>query len=919
MSEHTSFFPERAFSVSERRTLLLGRSSEMRVLEDELLLAHKTKSCRIVTVLGAYGVGKTRLVREFLVRVNASASAERRTRVFRATAKDERSTSGLFARLFRARFGLIEGMDPDSAREKVRAELSVVLEDRKIGDFGYCLGQLLDLDFQDSPLIRAVADDPQQMHLLRRAVIKRFWEEDATRPAREETAPDLSQPALVARDRARGLVLVFEDLQSGMDESLDLLAMLMDSLKAPILLVCIARPDLLVRRDGWMAHGEGHHTLVDLSPLHETDASALMLDLLAPCGEDEAKEDLVDAAVTLAGGNPALLEQMVKIFHETGVLEQASSGADQLLERWVVHPERLESVRLPLTVEDAVQARIARLTPQERALLERAATMGGLFWFGGLLAIHRQDDGVPELWTAGNKKDEDYIRPILAGLVEKDYLLKLPDSSFPGDEEYVFKHNLERETLVKLTSSGARQRYHAVIADWLSFKENLASHEEYLAMLAMHREKAGARAPAAQTYLVAADVARAHYANTKAAEYYGKSLTLIREGAVVTPELRLSALHHQGDVLQSLGRHDEARAAFREMLERAYRLDLRAKGGAAHARLGRLCRETGRLDEAERHLSAALSLFEQMADDRGIASTVDDLGKLYWLRGDYVRALDFGQRGLAMRRTIGDRRSIALSLNNLGLVYQDSGQFKKALASFEQALEIRREIGDLVGVSQTLNNLGTVAQDSRDNAQALKLFTEAYETAKETGDRNRIAIIVTNIGETHNRLGAADTAVSYLKQAEELADELGDKLGLAEALRGLGKAYLTLRQFTKARECTARAVTLFREVESKVQVGVALRSLGEVMAAASAGGGTFAQALTHIEQSIAIFEEIGNDIELARSCRAAAELLVVSPDHGRDPKVAKDAAAYLKRAEDTLAKLTLSVRGFEPEAFFAPA
>jgi tetratricopeptide (TPR) repeat protein len=917
MTERNTFSPETGFSVSERRTLLMGRSSEMRVLDDLLALAHKTKTCRVVTVLGAYGVGKTRLVREFLVRVGASSTPERTTRVIRASAKDERTTNGLFARLFRARFGLVEGMDSDAACEKVRAELSTVLEDRKIGDVAYCLGQILDLEFQDSPLIRAVSDDPQQMHLLRRAVIKSFWEADATVPITRDTSPDLDAAGL-AKEPSRALVLVLEDLQGAMDESLDLLAMLIDSLRAPIMLVCVARPDLLFRRDAWLGHGDARHTLLDLAPLGESDAAALMHDLLSPCGEDEAKEDLVDAAVTLAGGNPALLEQMVRIFHETAVLEPSLHEPDGLEERWIVHPERLESVRLPLTVEDAVQARIARLTPKERALLERAATMGGLFWFGGLLAIHRQDEVAPELWGSATGKDEGQIREVLAGLVEKDYLLKLPDSTFAGDDEYVFKHNLERETLVKLTSAGARQRYHTIIADWLAFKDNLASHEEYLAMLAMHREKAGARALAAHTYLLAADVARAHYANTKAAEYYAKTLTLIREGAILEPEQRLSALHHYGDVLQSLGRHDDARGAFREMLERAYRLDLRGKGGAAHARIGRLCRETGRLPDAEHHLGAALSLFEQMGDDRGIASTVDDLGKLHWLRGDYVKAMDFGQRGLAMRRKIGDRRSIALSLNNLGLVYQDSGQFKKALEAFEQALDIRRAIGDLVGVSQTLNNLGTVAQDSGEDAQALKLFTEAYDTAKETGDRNRIAIIVTNIGETHTRLGSADKAVAYLKQAEELADELGDKIGHAEALRGLGKAYLTLREFTKARECAARAVTLFREVESKVQVGVALRSLGEVTAAASAGGETFAQALGHVLQSITIFEEIGNDIELARSCRTYAGLLVVSPDHARDPKVAADAAAYLKRAEDTLAKLTISVRGFEPESFFAP-
>ena len=155
-----------------------------------------------------------------------------------------------------------------------------------------------------------------------------------------------------------------------------------------------------------------------------------------------------------------------------------------------------------------------------------------------------------------------------------------------------------------------------------------------------------------------------------------------------------------------------------------------------------------------------------------------------------------------------------------------------------------------------------------------------------------------------------------MKQAEELADELGDKLGLAEALRGLGKAYLTLREFTKARECTARALTLFREVESKVQVGVALRSLGEVTAAGNASGPNLMQARGHLLQSISIFEEIGNEIELARSCRAYAALLQATPEFRTDPSIATEVADFNRRADDISAKLKISSYGLRPEAFF---
>ena len=865
--------------------MLVGRASEMRELERAYALARDKKQTRTITVVGGTGLGKTRLVRDFLVR---SREAGHAPRVFRGTAREGGPAYEIFARVLRARFGIVEGMDAEAAKAQVRAQVASVLDDRKVGDVAYFLGQLLDLEFQDSPLIRAIEGDGQQLRSMRRAVIKSFLETDAGK------SPD-------------PLVMVFDDLQWAHDDSLELLAYLIENLHGSILVVCIGRPELLARRDGWRGRGGERHSSIELPPLGDTEAAAVMHDLLSPCGEAPEVEELIDEAVVLAGGNPALLEQIVRIYHEAGVLEVTDDFED---ERWEIHADKLAQVKLPMSVQDAVQARIAALAPEERELLERAAAMGGVFWLGGLVAIRRQGEAPPEVWEGGEAEDVVLLRQLLGELVERDYVLRLPDSTFAGDEEYVFKHNLEREALVRLTPAESARRYHRALAEWLSFRKSADSGEEYLEMLARHREKAGAAALAAAAYVQAGEVARSRYANVKAAELFARGLRLLQDCDHVDEDLRLTALHHHGDVLHSLGRNDEAHRAFLEMLTRAWRLDLRSKGGAAHSRIGRLYRETGRLEQASRHLTAALALFGQGQDERGIASTLDDIGKLHWLKGDYPLALEYTLRSLAMRRKMADRRSIALSLNNLGLVQQDSGNYKAALEAFEQALRIRRDIGDLVGVSITLNNLGTVSQDIRDDARALKLFEEAYEVAKETGDRNRIALILTNLGETHNRLGASEKAIALLKQAEDIADELGDRLGLAEAVRGLGKAYLARREYTKARECTQRAVELFGETESKVQLGVALRSLGEVTAAASAGGAGQRDAVEHLKLSIAIFEEVGNEVELARSCRAYAELLRQAPDYATNPTLAIEARVLSKRADDIFARMrTSSVAG----------
>ncbi len=367
-----NLFAGSRYSVNERRAVLAGRAGEMMELERAYSLARDKRQTRSLTILGATGIGKTRLVRDFLVKSRDGAPP----RVLRGNAREGGPAYDVFGRALRARFHLAEGMDAETAKAEVREQVASVLEDRKVGDVAYFLGQLLDLQFQDSPLIKALEGDSQQLRSMRRAVIKSFFEADANR----EGEP---------------LVLVFDDLQWAHEDSLDLLAYLLESLRGPIVLVCIARPEMLGRRDGWQKHGGQSHVVLQLPPLSDADSAAVVRDLLAPCGDAEGVEDLVEEAVVLAGGNPALLEQIVRIYHDAGVLEVTDDFGD---EHWSVHPAKLAQVKLPMSVRDAVQARISALAPEARELLERAAAMGSVFWLGGLVAIQRQSRAPPSVW-----------------------------------------------------------------------------------------------------------------------------------------------------------------------------------------------------------------------------------------------------------------------------------------------------------------------------------------------------------------------------------------------------------------------------------------------------------------------------------------------------------------------------------------
>src|SRR5262249_46122268 len=161
-------------------------------------------------------------------------------------------------------------------------------------------------------------------------------------------------------------------------------------------------------------------------------------------------------------------------------------------EHWRIDLDRAETTHLPLTVEEAVQARIASLSPAERDVLEKAATLGNVFWTGTLLALTR----LREVSAGGRELDErrglfqddgirEGIERIIADLVDHDYVLRIPDSSIAGEHEYCFKHNLERELIAKMTEPERAGKYHLFAAQWLEVRlvDRSEEHLEFLAQL----------------------------------------------------------------------------------------------------------------------------------------------------------------------------------------------------------------------------------------------------------------------------------------------------------------------------------------------------------------------------------------------------------------------------------------------------
>jgi tetratricopeptide (TPR) repeat protein len=898
-----------AFAVRGLRSRLVGRERELTEMAEALARAVDFQAPQLITVVGNQGTGKSRLIAELIER-----HAGDPIRVFtgRALPPDDHSGAeddppdeagragqryGVIQQLLRDRFSIADGEAEHECLARFTAEVEAVFGDGRIAEVLHFLGLFLDLHLPDSPFLRVLGESQQQHDEIMRTVLRRFFEVDAQRSP---------------------LVLVFDDLQWADEDSLKILRELGAGLGgSPVALIAAARPELLVRFSEW-GTGTTDHLRIDLRNLEPDDAAAMMGNLLSRC--DRVAPEIIDDAVEMTGGNPHFLEQLVRLFLDNGTI-------DARAEPWRLDPERAAATELPISIEEAIEARIAALEGEERDALEKGAVFGNVFWLGAVVALTRVENAMADAerdapatqestladgtgtgarrapgadsesldWTDEGEPVRARVIEVIDDLVDRDYLLKLDteDSTVLGDVELVFKHNLERELITRSTEPTRLARYHRLAAQWLETKLSARS-EEQLEFLAQLYERGGDPDRAAHCYLAGADKAMGRYANEQAVDLYRKALAMLDPE---DPVARLSALHNLGSVLDLIGRTDEAHRQFTEMLRMAWLFDQKAKGGAAHSRLGRIYRRRGEFDRAMDHLHAANELFTQAVDRRGIAGTLDDIGKVHWLRGEYAQALEFHRQALAIRRALGDRRSIALSLANIGRVHNDSGAFKAANRQFREALDLRRDIGDMSGVVQSLCDLGGVHTADGSYEMALEMFVEAHRIAEEIGDKLAQSEVLSRLGECKAAMGRGSEAVEHLLEAISLATALGHKAAVSECCRRLAEVHIGMGDANQGYDYARRALAIGEEVGTRAHVGTAHRVLAEALCAA--GLVTAEQshrADEHFRRAVDILASMKNELELARCYRSYAMLC----EHSGQMN---DAVKLRQRAEEIFGRL----------------
>lgn len=843
---------------------MVGREEISLILRTAIETAAQQQRATLVALEGEAGSGRTRLLfhaAELAARSNPSA------RILYGACRDGDGANAPFTRILLERFGVTPSSSPSVVRAQIAMFVAEGLQSADaltIGETAHLLGHLSGVPFPDSPFLVGLEERPDELRRRQCAALKRLFEGDA----RQRPTLLLLDQMHLAEDAAWGLVEVIASSEAAVT-------------------VVIAGEAPVAERAGRI-EAKGGVVAGPIGPLSEADVAS-MLHVILPA-LTETPEPVVAALTHRSRGNPSALRELVFALVEAGVFLKSERGL-------VPDLARLEGGDLPVNLEDAIRARLARLDDLERATIDRASVLGDVVADRGIFAMMRSERPAPvptgdplDLWP--NDDDEQALAHALLRLEAKGFLEPLEGGTMPGIREFRFVHAETRRFVYAHLGEAQRVARHAVVAHWITTSLDI-EREGVAALAAPHLEKAGMPVRAGRAYLMAAKQ-ELQLAHTQIAlRHAERALELIAENEL---SRRLEAWHVQGSALTTLGRYDEALVAFGKLLEASFRFGARGKGGAALNRIARVYRARGEDERARKVLLRALALFRAAGDVRGVASSLDDLAQTETLRGDLEAAAQAAGEALSLRRENGDVRGEAVSLTNVGRIQHARGELEAAAQAFDMALDLRQRVGDRAGVAESLNAVALIAYERGQTERAENAWREALVEARTIGDRRTQTFILNNLGEALSSVGRTEEARVLLVEARAHALESGDKRVLAEAERNLGLIALKLEE-DDAEPILARALVLATEYGAKASIAHANHALGMLRSKTLFDGEGQADRRAEEAFLLAIddFREIGNEKDAARVLADLGRHLLERGDLEGAKERLREARALMRR------------------------
>jgi class 3 adenylate cyclase/tetratricopeptide (TPR) repeat protein len=727
----------------------VDRDAELALIRETALRAIGARSCHLLTVLGQPGVGKSRLVAE-AIRDAAPASTVLQGNCL---PYGEGITFWPVVEIVRQAARADEGELDARFRDKL-APLLAGEEDAAVIVEGV------------SELVGAGGG--------RRPAEELFW---AVRKLLEAIA------------RRGPVVVVFDDIHWGEATLLDLVEHLAEwSRGVPLLLICIARPELHEIRPSW-GGGRVNAASIFLDPLNEPESERLMDHLL---GDTALLEEVRGRIHAAAEGYPLFFEEIVSMLVDDGLVggHDQAGAADADGER----------LRVPATINLLLASRIDRLPAAEREVLACASVEGRTFHRSAVEHLSRSSAGAE-------------LERLLAGLVRKD-LIRPERSQLRGEDAFRFRHILIRDAAYESLRKQARAELHERFATWLvtttgdkatEYDEFVGYHLEraFRYRTGLHhvertdRELAGR----AGAHLAAAGSrARVRGDVPAAVKLLRRAVVLMREDHGAPPQ----ALIDLGAVLVEIGDLAGGDAAFAEAMEAASgRADTRLATWAALERSNVRSQidpgyDARRLREVA---ETSIPVFEECGDWLGVATALTRVAETHWIRCRFAAAEQVLEQALVYAERAGDQRETVEILELLGRAMVIGPRpVDEAIRRCRAILEQAREHPRLEAWTNSMLAVLEAMRGRHDEARVL--YRHSQRAFADLGLKMMLAGAHMYWGVAELTMGEPRAAEREFRRGYAALDALGERATLPTMAAFLARALVQQARYEEAERLT---------------------------------------------------------------------------------------------------------------------
>lgn len=632
---------------------------------------------------------------------------------------------------------------------------------------------------------------------------------------------------------------------------------------------------------------EKRHHVILLEALDESAVRSMACRLLNCSNIDPA---LQDALLRYTRGNPLYIKEFVSNIRRTGKYHIKDGTAVS---------ETGEITSIPSSIQSLILSNISGLDEREILMLQAASVVGNEFSL--TLLKHLLEDAF---------ESEDLLKlPIQMNIIS---LKSVHTSSGVVEKIFAFNHDTEREAIYDSVLNRNKKHFHKRIAEYLesNYRKEI---QNYYEILCTHFFRAGMNKKAADYYYKTAVKHKNDFNFSNAMEYFNKYLQMVStEEDLHRDKKTICAYRDIGYIYSVMEEYDQALRYLNKALGLAqlsndiYSIkimiaDVYKDKGMYNKALDllnemepRIRQESsiyGRLLQMKCNIlrimgnPEALNLAEKSEklllktrDYVNLSETMKYAGMIYFAKGDIDNALFFMNKSFKYAEEAGDMESMAKVSGELGNIYHSTGLMSSAYEFYNKSLEISKKISYPRGLIAACINLGVLFTGKGLFNKAEAFFSESLSTSREIAMRLYECISLTNLGDIEYERGSYDHAVDLYSQSLKIARHINAPVEEGLNNIGLAKIYLKLRQYENVSEFLESAFRIFTDSGKVMYLGDCyyLKAMHEMLHR------QYKEALANCEKAIEISLQCKSDMRRLKALRLKGFILLKT----KNPKLA---------------------------------